>query len=403
MERERGGSMSKYREIRERYERELFQNIVPFWERFSPDEEEGGYFTCLDRDGKVFDTDKFTWMQAREVWTFSELALRYGDRFPEKKPRWVELARLGAEFLRSHGKTEEGYYFALDRRGRPLVVPYNLFSDYFVLAAYASYYRVTGEEWAKNEAVSLFGLIQKRKACPKGRWTKQIPETRSLLAMSFPMMDLWMYQVLKGIFPSDTLTALGESAKRQILHLHIDPKERVVFERVAPDGTHPDCMEGRLLNPGHALETLAFLLTYAEEQGDRVSAEQAAEAMLWSAEGGWDTPNGGFFYYQDWKGFPPEKLEADMKLWWVHAEALCAFLLAYRYTKDPRFWEWFERTDTYTFSHFPDPTYGEWFGYLHRGGDPANTLKGGKWKGFFHIPRALLVCIETLRALEGGQ
>ena len=394
--------MSKYTGIRERYEQELFQNVIPFWERFSPDGEEGGYFTCLDRDGKVFDTDKFTWMQAREVWTFSELALRYGDRFPEKKHQWIELARLGADFLHTYGKTEEGYYFALDRKGRPLVVPYNLFSDYFVLAAYASYYRVTGEEWARKEVDSLFGLIQKRKPNPKGRWTKQVQQTRSLLTMSFPMMDLWMYQVLRGLVPTDTLASLAESAKRQILHLHIDPKERVVFERAAPNGTHPECMEGRLLNPGHALEALSFLLDYATEQGDREALEQAAEAMLWTAERGWDTSYEGFFYYQDWKGFPTEKLEADMKLWWVHVEALCAFLLAYRYTKNTRFWEWFQRVDTYTFSHFPDPSYGEWFGYLHRAGDPANTLKGGKWKGFFHIPRALMVCIETLRDLEVG-
>jgi len=389
------------RQIRERYERELFQQIIPFWEQFSPDEEAGGYFTCLDRDGTVFDTDKFTWMQAREVWTFAELAYRYGDRFPEKKSRWIELARLGAEFLYHHARTEEGYYFSLDRWGKPLVVPYNLFSDYFVLAAFSSYYRMTGEEWAKREGIALFELIQRRKPCPKGRWTKQIPETRSLRAMSFPMMDLWMYQVLRNFLPTETLRSLAEEAKRQILNLHIDRKERVVFERVAPDGSHPDCMEGRLLNPGHALETLWFLLLYAREQGDRETMEQAAEAMLWTADRGWDPSHGGFFYYQDWKGYPPEKLESDMKLWWVHVEALCAFLLAYRYTGNQTFWEWFQRVDAYTFSHFPDPSYGEWYGYLHRDGSVASPLKGGKWKGFFHIPRALMVCIEILQAMEG--
>ncbi|MCX7787248.1 MAG: AGE family epimerase/isomerase, partial [Spirochaetes bacterium] len=156
-------SNQELRQVRERYEMELFHQIVPFWERYSPDREAGGYFTCLARDGTVFDTDKFTWMQAREVWTFAELAYRYGERFPEKKSRWIELARLGAEFLYRHARTEEGYYFALDRWGRPLVVPYNLFSDYFVLAAFAAYYRITGEEWAKKEGLAVFDVIQKRK------------------------------------------------------------------------------------------------------------------------------------------------------------------------------------------------------------------------------------------------
>ncbi|GAB4222042.1 MAG: AGE family epimerase/isomerase [Spirochaetales bacterium] len=400
LDRESKVPKQEIRQIRERYERELFQQVIPFWERFSPDREAGGYFTCLDRDGTVFDTDKFTWMQAREVWTFSELACRCGERFPEKKNQWIELARLGAEFLYRYARTEEGYYFSLDRWGRPLVVPYNLFSDYFMLAAYASYYRLTGEEWVRKEGTFLWDLIQKRKSNPKGRWTKQIPGARSFLAMSFPMMDLWLYQVLQGFIPPETLRSLAETAKHQILHLHIDRKEKVVFERVGPDGSHPDCMEGRLLNPGHALETLWFLLRYADEQGDLDTVKEISEAMLWTAERGWDSLYSGFFYYQDWKGFPPEKLEADMKLWWVHVEALCAFLLGYRTTGDPRFWEWFRRVDAYTFSHFPDPSYGEWFGYLHRTGDPALSLKGGKWKGFFHIPRALMLCIEILRAWE---
>jgi mannose/cellobiose epimerase-like protein (N-acyl-D-glucosamine 2-epimerase family) len=46
----------------------------------------------------------------------------------------------------------------------------------------------------------------------------------------------------------------------------------------------------------------------------------------------------------------------------------------------------------WTWSHFRDAEYGEWFGYLHRDGSPALSLKGGKWKGMFHIPRALIEC-----------
>ncbi len=111
---------------------------------------------------------------------------------------------------------------------------------------------------------------------------------------------------------------------------------------------------------------------------------------------------GGLYYYLDAEGFPPEKLEWDMKLWWVHAEALCAFLLAYKLTRRPIFWEWFRRVDDYVWAHFDDPDYGEWFGYLHRTGDPSTTQKGGKWKGCFHVPRALLTCIRFFEEIEAG-
>ncbi|MFQ3620307.1 MAG: AGE family epimerase/isomerase [Spirochaetales bacterium] len=386
------------------YKEELFTHIVPFWEQYSPDYQQGGYFSCLDREGRVFDTDKFTWMQARAVWTFSELARLFGNRFPEKKEQWIALGRLGAEFLRKYGKSPEGgYYFALDREGHPLVVPYNIFSDYFVLAAFCNYYKVTGEKWAYDEVQELFPYLQKRKSNPKGRWTKQIPTYRSLLGMNLPMMDLWLYQVLKSVISEAELELLAEKAAHQIRTLHMDFRNRTVFERVAPDGSHPDCMEGRLLNPGHALETLWLLLWYGVQKGREDLVKNAAEGMLWSAERGWDEENGGFFYYQDWKGFPPEKLEASMKLWWVHVEALCAFLLAWRYTGNPVFKDWFLRTHTYTFSHFPDPKYGEWFGYLYPTGQPASTLKGGKWKGFFHIPRALMILLQTIEDWEADK
>jgi len=41
------------------YKDALLNNIIPFWERHSLDRTNGGYFTCLDREGKVYDTDKF--------------------------------------------------------------------------------------------------------------------------------------------------------------------------------------------------------------------------------------------------------------------------------------------------------------------------------------------------------
>ena len=43
------------------YRDTLLNNVVPFWENHSLDRENGGYFTCLDREGKVYDTDKFMW------------------------------------------------------------------------------------------------------------------------------------------------------------------------------------------------------------------------------------------------------------------------------------------------------------------------------------------------------
>src|SRR5690606_21985411 len=78
----------------ENFKNELLKNIIPFWLENSIDKEDGGYFTCLDQNGQVYDTDKFIWLQARQVYMFAFL---YNN--VEQKKEWLEAAIHGAEFL----------------------------------------------------------------------------------------------------------------------------------------------------------------------------------------------------------------------------------------------------------------------------------------------------------------
>ncbi|HEY9055263.1 MAG TPA: AGE family epimerase/isomerase [Rectinemataceae bacterium] len=425
------------------FKAELMDSVIPFWEKHSLDKEEGGYFSCLDRDGSVFDTDKFAWMQGRELWCFSKL---YNE--VEPRPEWLDAARLGAAFLSDYGRAENGdYYFSLDRVGRPLVQPYNIFSDCFCAAGFVEYARaelkaaggasvrggeggqgaelavgpaIPGAEWARAEATRLFYRIQERKADPKGAWTKQISANRPQRAMAMSMTQLWFAEVFQGILPASELEAMAAESARAVLMVHLDEDKKALFERVMADGSRPQGMDGRLLSPGHALETLFLLLNaVCKLKGypswppapSRLSAAESllpegwdfgrvCEAMIWSAERGWDDKFGGLYYYRDYEGRPLDKLESDMKLWWVHVEAISAFLLAYRLTGDARYEAWFRRIKDWTWARFRDPEYGEWFGYLDRRGEPALSLKGGKWKGMFHLPRALLYWIDICGQLS---
>lgn len=84
----------------ERYENELTRNVIPFWVKNCVDREYGGYFTMLDRDGSVYDTTKYMWMQWRIVYMFAEL---YRGRCGEGHPEYLEIARQGFDFLFEHG------------------------------------------------------------------------------------------------------------------------------------------------------------------------------------------------------------------------------------------------------------------------------------------------------------
>jgi N-acylglucosamine 2-epimerase len=374
----------------------LFDDVIPFWERHSPDREHGGYFTCLDRDGRVFDTDKFVWLQARQVWTFSMLYNRV-----ERRPAWLEMARLGADFLRAHGQAESGdWYFSLTRTGQPLVQPYNVFSDCFAAMALGQYALAAGDDRAAVLAQSTYRNILRRQENPKGSYNKLVPGTRPLKNFALPMILCNLTLELAHLLPPAEIEATSDACVQAVMGEFLDPVTNLVVENIAPDGRRVDSFEGRLLNPGHAIEAMWFVMDIAQRRGDRTLIEKAVDVTLATLQSGWDQEFGGVFYFLDRLGHSPQQLEWDQKLWWVHMEALVALARGYALTRRAECWDWFERVHDYTWKHFPDPQHGEWFGYLNRRGEVLLPLKGGKWKGCFHIPRGLLRCAQIFETLE---
>src|SRR5690606_32217675 len=129
-----------FNKLAQQYKSELLDNVLPFWLQYSQDKEHGGYLTCLDREGKVFDTDKFIWLQAREVYMFSMLYNRL-----EKRQEWLDCALQGAEFLKKYGHDGHyNWYFSLNREGQPLTEPYNIFSYTFATIAFGQLSLATG-------------------------------------------------------------------------------------------------------------------------------------------------------------------------------------------------------------------------------------------------------------------
>lgn len=378
------------------YHRELTESILPFWLKNSPDRRYGGYYTCLTRDGKVFDTDKFIWLQGREVWCFSFM---YANL--EARPEWKEMALLGADFLEKYGRDAAGnWYFSLTEDGKPLVQPYNIFSDCFACMAFAALYRIVPEDRYRKIALDTFENILVRQSDWKGVYNKAYPGTRPLRNFSLPMILCNLALEMEGILGKDRVDAMIPGVVHEVMDIFLQPDSGLVLENVAPDGSFVDSFEGRLLNPGHTLEAMWFIMDLAARIGDQKLIGSAKDVMLRTLEKGWDNEYGGIFYFLDIKGHPTQQLEWDQKLWWVHVEALVAMAKAYKLTRDERCADWFRILHDYTWSHFRDPEHPEWFGYLNRRGEVLLPLKGGKWKGCFHIPRSLYQVWQTLESIH---
>ena len=378
----------KFSDLSTLYKNTLLNNVIPFWEKHSIDWEYGGYFTCLDREGKVYDTDKFIWLQNRQLWTFSMLYKRL-----EKKENWLKIARNGAKFLADKGRDREGnWYFSLNQTGQPLVQPYNIFSDCFAAMAFSQYALASGETSAQEIALQAYNNVLRRQENPKGKYNKIVPGTRNLKSLAVPMILANLSLEMDWLLHSDRLEDILDNTVQEIMRDFLDHEQGLMYENVTPDGSFVDCFEGRLINPGHGIEAMWFIMDIARRRQDLKLINQAVDIMLNILDFGWDREYGGIYYFLDIKGHPPQQLEGHQKLWWVHLESLVALAMGYGLTQRAECWQWYQKVHDYTWQHFPDPEYGEWFGYLNRRGEVLLNLKGGKWKGCFHVPRALYLC-----------
>ena len=379
-----------------------------FWLEKGMDRVNGGVYTCLDRKGEIYSTDKSVWMQGRCGWTFSYLCHVYGVR-----PEWLEAAKSCIDFLEDHCINREAggrMYFTVTAEGKPLRQRRYCFSEGFYVLANAEYYGVTGEREHLERARRAYELIWQLNngliKDPTGLGPKTIPETRTGRALADPMIYLNITSVMHRVDPEQAALYDERAAKcaDDIFRYHVKPDLKCTLESVDPEG-NPRLYytEGRTVNPGHDIECVWFLLEYANRTGNQELHKKAEQVFNWAIEAGWDKEYGGLLYFIDCLGKPPEAYEHDMKLWWPHNEIMISSLMLYRDTRDEKYLEWFEKTVAYCKEHFADPEYGEWYGYLRRDGKPTEpSTKGSTFKGPFHLPRALIQCDVMLGQLLEG-
>lgn len=381
------------------YKNELLDRVLPFWLEKSQDKAFGGYFTCLERDGSVFDTDKFIWLQGRQVWMFATLYNKV-----EKRQEWLDCAVQGAEFLKKYGHDGNlNWYFSLDREGNPLVEPYNIFSYTFAVIAFGQLSIATGNSEYAEIAKKTFDIVLSKVANPKGKWNKAVAGTRNMKSFALPMIlcnvALEIESLLEPAFLKETI----ETCIHEVMDVFYRPELGLIVEHIGTDGQLQDNFDGRLLNPGHAIEAMWFIMDLGVRLGRKELIEKAVEIALNEVEYGWDKKFGGIFYFMDRLGHPTQQLEWDQKLWWVHIETLITMIKGYQLTGNKNCLDWFERVHDYVWTHFVDKEYPEWYGYLNRQGEVLLPLKGGKWKGCFHVPRGLFQCWQILEKLAKNE
>lgn len=381
------------KELEAFYRDQLLKDTVPFWFPRSIDHECGGYLFMRDHDGALIDTDKAVWIQGRACWL---LATLYNT--VEQKEEWLEGARIGYEFLKKHCFDANGkMYFHVDRIGNPIRMRRYFFSETFAAIAFAAYAKATGDTDIAAEARELFGICLayaqgERLVEPK------YEQTRPMKGIGVPMIMINTAQQIRETIGDPRCDFVISNFIAQIERDFVKDDIRCVMEQVGPEGEIVDHIDGRTLNPGHAIEGAWFILHEAKYRANDPHLIDLGCRMLdYMWERGWDTEYGGILYFRDVYGKPVQEYWQDMKFWWPQNETIIATLFAYLMTGNEKYKNWHQQINQYAYDHFHDKINGEWYGYLHRDGKIAQTAKGNLFKGPFHLPRQEWYCMQILQ------
>ena len=384
----------------ESYKKDLTENIMPFWMEYGLDRENGGVYTCVNRDGSLMDTTKSVWFQGRFAFVCS-----FAYNNVEKNQEWLDAAKSTLEFIEKHCFDEQGHmYFSVTAEGKPLRKRRYVFSETFAAIAMSEYALATGDQhWAKR-AIQVFEDTQRFLATP-GFLPAKFEADVKLQGHSIVMILINVGSCIRKVVDNPKLTQQIDESIEKLKKYFIHPEFKCLLETVGENGEFIDTNMTRTINPGHCIETSWFIMEEAKLRGwDKPMFDLALQVFDWSWDWGWDKQYGGIINFRDCKNLPSQDYSQDMKFWWPQCETIIASLYAYLGTGDEKYLYRHERISEWTYAHFPDAEYGEWYGYLHRDGTVAQPAKGNLYKGPFHIPRMMIkgymLCQEILKKLE---
>lgn len=378
------------------YKRDLTQNIMPFWLKHGLDRQHGGIYTCLDRDGSLMDTTKSVWFQGRFAFI---CAFAYNNI--EKNEEWLHAAKSTLDFIEKHCFDDDGHmYFSVTADGKPLRKRRYVFSETFAAIAMSEYALATGDRNYADKAMKIFSDTQRFLTTPGFLTPKFEPEVK-LQSHSIVMILINVGSRIRAVIDDPKLTAQIDESIDKLRRYFMHPEFKALLETVGPDGEFINTNMARTINPGHCLETAWFIMEEARLRGwDKSLMDTALTIFNWSWDWGWDKLYGGIINFRDCKNLPPQDYSQDMKFWWPQCEAIIASLYAYLGTGDEEYLYRHQRISEWTYAHFPDAEFGEWYGYLHRDGTVAQPAKGNLFKGPFHIPRMMIkahgLCLDIL-------
>ncbi len=391
-------------ELRKQVENELRSDILPFWLKYTIDDEYGGFRGQITND-LVIDphAQKGLILNARILWTFAKAYSVYREDI------YLKTARRAYDYLTRYFWDVEfgGVYWMLDYHGKPVETLKRIYGQAFALYAFAEYHAATGDKDALAKAIQMHQAIEKHSYDAAHGGYFETYERDWKLSANQALSDADMDEkksMNTHLHVMEAYATLLRSWNDPHLHLRLRELVEVFLNRIIDPKAHHFLMffdekwtpKSDHKSFGHDIEGSWLLVEAAEALGDHSLLAKVRSEAVCMAQAVYDEaldPDGGLMYEADSK-----RIIETEKHWWPQAEAVVGFFNAWQISGDERFLKAAEHSWQFIDKYIVDHKRGEWYWFVTRDGKPSDTkYKVDPWKCPYHNSR---MCLEIMSRVD---
>lgn len=387
--------------LKRQYESDLFEDFLPFMDKYVVDHEYGGFMCNTDRDGTNITRNKNTWYEGRGIWVYSFLYHKL-----DQNPRFLEAAEKSVRFILKNKPSGDSLWpGSFTREGVPVGEPdKRVYGDLFVASGLSEYSKASGDDlyWdmAKEIMVKCLRIYDQQDYYPEAAQS-YLGENAALISGA-RVLGHWMVflnlatQMLETRSDPD-VESVTDRCLEAIMDSHYNPEFDLINEIVNHDLFRPQNELAQFVYTGHAIETLWMVMHEAARRKDKKLFDLAADRFRRHVDVAWDDVYGGAFRSLD---------HVDKNIWrvdkvlWLQEEVLIGSLFVVEHSGAQWAKEMFTRMFHYVQDKYPLRKYG--FPLWIHGADRKVTFERHSTRiENFHHPRHLMLNVLALKRMIG--
>ncbi len=386
-------------ELLSQYRSYLFDDFLPFVEKYVVDREYGGFMCTTDLNGNNLTMDKNTWYQGRGLWSFSYL---YNNL--AKKPEYLDISRAAAEFImKTRPQGDELWPANFSREGKPIAPPApNIYGDLFCALGLQEYAQASGREEfrtaAKEIMMKCLRIYDRPDYFPEAAssYVEGLPPIPGARIGGHWFMLLNLSTLMLEKMADPEIEAVAGRAVDAVMNYHYNPDFDLINEVINHDLSRPANDIAQLVHTGHNTETLWMTMAEAVRRKDPDLFGRVAGHFRRNLEVAWDDVYGGIFTSLN----HVDRFEwLTRKANWAQAETVVGLLMIIEHTGADWASAWFDKAFGYFVDKYPLKRYGYplWIDYADR--KVTFVEKDYSRTEILHHPRHLMLAILSLERM----